>query len=284
VTTEQKSGEVVDLTRRSNYRPDIAALARNHVASARTSMGLTYAEFAEMLTPLIGWPATAGAVESWESTTVPPGDVLLASSLAARSAPPGSTEAHATDLIGQLIGDRFADVTAVYATRSEFISNMPPHALLDDAKEVRAAGLSLNLICQQYADQRLRQLLMEGATLRCLFLDPAGDAIKAREQEEGYPAGHLSALTELNMQILQQRVRDRLEPTARTHLEIATYDETIRFNILLIDGACVVQPYLPETRGVDSPTFLINRRWPSAGLFPTFDQIFTSLWERSTQL
>jgi hypothetical protein len=281
---EQGTGKLIDLSGRSNYRPDIAALARNQVAAARANLGLTSSEFAEMLTTLVGWPVTPEAAESWELSTVPPGDVLVAAGLMTHSAPLGSVEPYSPDLLGQLIGDRFSDVAAVFASRSEFTSSMPPHTLLDGAQEVRAAGLSLNLICQQYSDQRLRQMITEGACLRCLFLDPGGTAIKAREQEEGYPPGHLSALTSLNMQILQQRVRDRLRPSAQKRLEIATYDETIRFNIILIDDqTCIMQPYLPETRGVDSPTFLIQRRWPAAGLFSTFDQLFSSLWERGLQ-
>ena len=45
-----------------------------------------------------------------------------------------------------------------------------------------------------------------------------------------------------------------------------------------------MQPYLPETRGVDSPTFLIHRSSATFGLFPTFEQVFTSLWDRGTTL
>jgi hypothetical protein len=184
-------------------------------------------------------------------------------------------------MVGQIVGDRFSDVTAVFATRSEFASNMPSHELLDEAQSVRAVGLSLNLICQQYAEPKLRENIEAGATYRCLFLAPGGQAIKAREAEEGYPPGHLSALTELNIQTLVTRVRNRLSEEARGRLEVRTYDETIRFNILLIDDStCVFQPYLPESRGLDSPTFLAVRRWPTAGLYPMFDQVFTSLWER----
>lgn len=50
------------------------------------------------------------------------------------------------------------------------------------------AGLSLNLICQQYADTQLAQLVHNGARLRLLFLDPAGSAIRQREEEEGHIA------------------------------------------------------------------------------------------------
>jgi Domain of unknown function (DUF5919) len=275
------AGQLIDLARHVGFRPDIATLARDQVASARRHLDLTPDEFAELLTPLVGWPVTPEAIGSWETNTVPPGDVLVAASVATQHA--GTpTEPHTTDLIGQLIGNRFDDVTAIYATRSEFTSNFPPHALLDDAKDICAAGVSLNLICQQFADQRLRQLIQGGATMRCLFLDPAGEAIKAREREEAHPVGRLSVLTEINIQTLQ-RVREQLPEETRARLELATYDETIRFNILLIDRQiCVMQPYLVEARGVDSPTFVMRRRRSTSGLYPVFEQTFAVLWAKGT--
>jgi hypothetical protein len=110
-------------------------------------------------------------------------------------------------------------------------------------------GLSLNLLCQQYADQDLRALIEGGTNVRCLFLAPYGTSIAEREREEGYPSGHLSALTEMNRQILLQRVRERLTEEARLRLQVATYDETIRFNMLLVDDEVgVVQPYLSTAR------------------------------------
>lgn len=77
---QQDTGNVVDLRTRSTYRPDYAALARNRLVLARRSLSLSPAEFASMLTPLLGWPVTADAVQGWESDAVPPGDVLLAAS------------------------------------------------------------------------------------------------------------------------------------------------------------------------------------------------------------
>lgn len=279
---DQRGAEVVDLRTRSAYRPDLANLARGQLAAARMSRGLSSEEFAELLEPLLGWPVTASAVEAWETTAVPPGDVLVAAGLVTHENPSSVPEPYAGDLVGQIIGDRFSDVTAVYAMRSEFVSNVPTAALFNDAQDVRAAGLSLNVICQQYSEPKLRDNIEAGATYQCAFLDPAGRAIKAREIEEGYPPGHLSALTELNIQTLVQRVRNKLSPEARERLQIRTYDEVIRFNILLIDGqTCVIQPYLPEGRGVDSPTIVVSRRWPTAGLYPMFDQVFAALWERS---
>ncbi|MEV0214088.1 DUF5919 domain-containing protein [Micromonospora sp. NPDC050695] len=195
----------------------------------------------------------------------------------------------APDLAGQQAGkamrDRCADVTAIYSSRSDFMAEAPPQALFDHATDIRASGLSLNLICQQYADNRLLKLLAAGTRLRCLFLDPAGEAIRRQEREDDYPDGHLRALTELNIQNLARRIRDRLPANARDNLAIGVYDESIRANVLLIDGRlCVVQHYLPQMRGVDCPTMVIERSAGPSGLYPIFDDMFSSLWERSRQL
>jgi hypothetical protein len=200
--------------------------------------------------------------------------------------PVGADGQEATDPprldVDKLIADRFSDVSAVYATRSEFVSNMPVHTIFDPAGQIRACGLSLNLICQQYAGQKLIQLVESGTTIQCLFLDPAGAAIAAREHEENYPPGRLSDLTKLNIEILQDTVRDRLTPEARQRFQLAVYDETIRFNIILIDDQVgIVQPYLPAVRGIDSPTFVLHRRWKDLGLLPVFENVFSSLWQMS---
>jgi hypothetical protein len=179
---------------------------------------------------------------------------------------------------------RLADVSAVFPTRADFTYHVPPHTLFDDAEEIRAAGLSLNLLCQHYPDQRLQRLVENGARLHCLFLDPDGEAIQAREQEEGYTDRHLTTLTKLNIEVLT-RLRNRLPPDAQDRLTVAVYDETVRFNIVLIDDStCVMQPYMPQARGVDSPTFLIERATGKTGLYDTFEQVFTELAERSRHL
>ena len=195
----------------------------------------------------------------------------------AAAAPPAPSRTR--DEIDQALTEQFADVEAIYASRSEFTSKMPPHALFDCATDIRAAGLSLNLICQQYADTELAQLVQNGARLRLLFLDPAGNAIRQREDEEGHMAGHLGALTTLNLQGVL-RVRDRLPAELRDRVEVATYDQTIRVNITLInDALCIAQPYLPHARGVESPTMVIKKRWPDRGLYSVFERTFDELWD-----
>lgn len=85
------------------------------------------------------------------------------------------------------------------------------------------------------------------------------------------------------MQMLAHRARQRLSESAQEHLMIARYDETIRFNITLIDRSlAVIQPYLHGIRGLEAPTFMLRSDGESTGLFPTFERNFEWLWDRST--
>lgn len=181
---------------------------------------------------------------------------------------------------GQSSRAQYGDLIAAYANRAEFTQNMPPHELFDDARTIQAAGLSLNLICQSYSDERIRRLLRKGVRLQCLFLDPTGEAMKARELEEDHEPGDLSSLTRLNLQILR-RLRAELPDGDQDQVELRTYDQTLRFNIIIVDQLhCVAQPYLPNVRGVDSPTLVMRRRGDGSGMFPTFQSVFTNLWEQ----
>lgn len=275
---------VRNLTEHGSYRPDFGSLARRQVAVARESLNLAPGEFAEVLARVIGWTPAAEIIESWETTSTPPGDVVLAVGTLndATPATAGRAPGQDPDLLSQLMADRFADIRAVYTSRAEFATAMPPEALLNGARDLSIAGLSLNIVCQQYADHRVRELVENGTTIRALFLDPEGEAIRARELEEGYhEPGKLSLLTTMNMEILQQRVYGQLSKDAQPRMHIGTYDETIRFNIMLInDDLCIAQPYLPATRGIDSPTFVVERRWATGGLFGLFREMFEHLWKR----
>ena len=80
------NGNVASLRARANYQPDCAALARNRISMARTSAGMSPAEFAALLSSLVGRAVTAGHVLSWETTATPPGDVLIAADTVSSSA------------------------------------------------------------------------------------------------------------------------------------------------------------------------------------------------------
>ncbi|MBQ1058196.1 helix-turn-helix domain-containing protein [Micromonospora sp. C32] len=245
---------------------DLAAAARRRMTDARNAAGLSPDAFARLLGTVLGWSPTAERVVGWETTETPPGDVLLA-----------------LDVLLGPTADNLAGLIAVYPSRSQLTAHLPADRLLDGARRVRAIGLSLNMLCQDYADRHWQTLLAGGTHARCLFLDPAGTAIQAREAEEGFVSGQLAALTKLNVETLL-RVRERLPGELQTRMELATYDETLRFNIVLVDDQCVAQPYLTDSRGVDSPAFVIRQSTDQAGLYQVFEQFFESRWQRGEAL
>ncbi|MGO4617436.1 DUF5919 domain-containing protein [Nocardia sp. 2YAB30] len=191
---------------------------------------------------------------------------------ASRAARPASMTARGT-----------ADLESVFPTRTDFLQSMSPSALFHGAARVDMAGLSLNLLCQQLSDTAVIDLLEAGTTMRCLFLDPRGHNIRDREVEEGHEAGVLSSLTELNMQSLR-RICRKVGPDVDCRLQIRTYDEPIRFNITVVDSnLCIVQPYMPRARGVESPTF-VARKSLGPGIFDTFSALFESMWSGAREV
>ena len=195
---------------------------------------------------------------------------------------PGALPAEAPPAASAPVPGKVKDVVAVYTSRSEFVHELPPHRLFDAAERIRIAGLSLNLLCQNYPDRALRELLESGTVVECLFLDPEGEYIKQRDQEEGHKPGLLGTLTQINIQALQS-AKAKLSAEAHDNLKIRVYDEPVRFNITIIDERqCIVQPYLPDARGVESPT-IVTEKQDEPGLYDTFVQVFTFLWDRAKE-
>jgi uncharacterized protein DUF5919 len=272
-----ESGAVVSLNGHPGFRPNFEALARQQVISARRARKESLKEFAALLTSVLGWRVTPEAVESWERHANPPGDVVTACEFLNQQANNGLS-ARGGDPFDEMVGSRYADVTAIYGTRSEFQNKMPSAEYLDNATTIRACGLSLNLIVQSYSESRLLQRIRSGTSVTCLFLKPFGTFIAEREAEEEYENDFLSNLTSLNITIMRDRVAKRLGAEAASRLVLGVYDRPLRFNLMFVDDElCIAQPYLPAVRGVDSPTFVIRRRRSSGGLYQTFEAVFNEL-------
>jgi hypothetical protein len=246
--------------------------AQHHRWLSGSLIGLPYPDHCRILEKMFpGWSA-AQLFEPYSTGAIAHADHANLES-------PEPTRTHDRTMLGS-----YADLEAVFTSRAEFNSLVPVHTLLDNARDIRAVGLSLNMLFQQYPDQKLLDQISRGAHLRCLFLNPTGHAIKAREREEGHAAGDLATLTQLNLKVAR-KIHESLPVEALGRLEARMYDETIRFNITLIDNTvCVAQPYLPDARGVDSPTFLVRKRTTDMGLYRIFEHVFDSLWDRSTAL
>lgn len=175
---------------------------------------------------------------------------------------------------------RTADLTAVFMTRNDFLRAVSLDDLFGAATDISLSGLSLNLLCQHYPDTEIIRLLKGGTAIRALFLDPAGRYIADRETEEDHSPDVLSGLTKTNIATLR-RIQNRLPAETAGNLQLRTYDEPLRFNLTLIDGArCVVQTYLPHARGMESPTFMIEKLDDTEGLLSVFTYVFEHYWNR----
>ncbi|MGH2709498.1 MAG: DUF5919 domain-containing protein, partial [Actinomycetota bacterium] len=174
----EPQADVIDLAARGRFKPDVGKLACRRLASARQRLGWTRAQLAVALDEMVSWTVSAEIVESWETGAIPPGDVLIAVDLLVQRGmadpPSESSGSVGANVLDDLISDRFGDLVEVFPSRAAFLSALPPHALFDRATDISIAGLSLNLVCQQYSGQRLRRLIEGGSRMRCLFLAPHG--------------------------------------------------------------------------------------------------------------
>lgn len=109
----------------------------------------------------------------------------------AKSGPTDVADGRATDMVSSLTGNRFADVTAVYASRSEFTASLPPHNLFAGARRIRAAGLSLDLLVQQYALGGLAELIAQGSEVQCCFLTPTATPLRIARLKRGTAVANL---------------------------------------------------------------------------------------------
>lgn len=73
-------GNVTALSGHPRWKADFKELASRSLERARTKLGMSRADFALLLTGLLGWDVTEQAVTRWEEGSTPPGDVLLAAS------------------------------------------------------------------------------------------------------------------------------------------------------------------------------------------------------------
>lgn len=186
----------------------------------------------------------------------------------------------ALDAVEELFAGRYADLVGVFPDRSALQRQLPVAELVGEAVGIDAMGVSLNLLCQNYSGRDLYRIAAAGCRMRLLFLNPAGDAMKQREKDEGVKRGILSRLTTLNI-LHARKIRQKLAEPGR--IEIRVYDETPRFNAYLVDGdLAVVQPYLRRARGVESPSFVLRAEGgasdPRRGLFTLFQEEFEQLW------
>jgi hypothetical protein len=249
------------------------------------------------------------AVSNWiKGRTCPPADVLVGAAtifglsldaafglptLAAEDHPDGISDltqsvARLEHLVrshlgGEILHDEgpsTKDLRQVFTTSAELRAATSPLQLLASSERVDVMGLSLTEIFQEISEVTVAELIENGLTLRCLLLDPGGCWVKAREVEEGHPAGRLADATRTSL-LAAARVRSRLTVEASERFQVRVHDHPVRFSITTCDrDRSLVRLCMPPSHDETTPAFLIQSdKSEPHGLFPVFDRVLTSTWE-----
>lgn len=286
--TEAQS-KVVGLTQRARYRPDLAAIARGQVLSARERLGLSHQEFADVLTPLLGWAVTAAIVEGWESSATPPGDVILAIGLATQGEQsdvlPVALNAEAGKLIdllssvmndlGRITGS--PDVVKAYAMRG-LIARPEWNGVIDGAtKSLWLYGMAeMGYALDDQVPGILERAAEDGCDIRVLLLDPEFTGIHDIDLDEGNPPG-----------TLPPRIRAALARftamAARcdTMMRIRVYKAPPTVSIVRADDRMLVTPYMRFFTGGNSPTFELQST--GGNVFDRYARHFENMWSMAKE-
>jgi hypothetical protein len=282
---EESTGKVVGVWQRSWYRPDLGALARHQIASAREKLGLSHAQFADILESLLGWQPSPEVVESWETIATPPGDVVLAAGLAAQSVPRDIVAValskgaeRVVELLSAVIGDLeritgSPDVVRTFSmrgliTRPEWngiIRGSHTHIWLYGMAEMGYAS-------DDEVPSILRVAASKGCDIRVLLLDPTYTGITDIDQDEGNPPGTLSVRVRAALARFE-----RMRAACDGHMHIRLFSSAPNLSIVRGDNRMFVTPYMRFFIGSNSPTF--DLKDSGGSLFDRYTRHFENVWK-----
>lgn len=179
--------------------------------------------------------------------------------------------------------DDCGDLVRAFARRADAESSLKLSFLIEQAELVEASGISLNVLSLQTNTQKIQDMLLRGSRINALFLNPDSEAMRRREAEEHHRPGKLAKLTQLNIDSMLD-LRESLPPAAKDNLAIRLNSELVTNNMLFLDESlCIVQPYLTNGRGIDSPSFVFVNR-AGDGIFKIYHHTYSHLWELGRSL
>ena len=280
------TGEVVSIRARANYRPDYKRLASGQIAAARTKLGMSHAEFADYLGDLLGWMVTPAAVERWEEGSIPPGDVLLASAVAAQDMPgdvlafPLNATAERTAALLSAIGpaiDHIGDPTETvlpYADRG-LISRQQWNGIIEgSASHLWLYGMAeFGYATDDDVPAIIRSATAEGCQVRVLLLDPEYPGAAEIDADEGSPPGTLATRIRASLARFAQ-----MREAAGPQMQLRTYATRPTVSVVRGDNRMLVTPYLRFSIGSNSPTFELTEA-SARKMFSRYARHFDHMWQ-----
>jgi hypothetical protein len=281
------TGDVIDLRSRRGYVPDLRRLACGQVAAARGKLGLDLEAYAEHLGAVLGWSPGVDLLESWETTVVPPGDVLLAAAMSLQDVPgevltfPLSPGAERTaDLlaaIGPAIGQTLdADVVGSYATRGEVGRTQWNDVITGAAEHLWLYGMAEAGYARDDAVPGIVGKAVEaGCDVRVLLLDPEYERMLEIDEDERSPAGTLGSRIHVALHQFEL-MRDEIGPG----VQIRVYNAHPSVSVVRGDDRMLVTPYVRYFTGGNSPTFELQGG-STGRMFERYGRHFENTWARA---
>lgn len=282
---EKDARKVVGVWQRPGYRPDLAALARHQIASAREKLGLSHMQFADILEPLLGWRPSPEVVESWETLATPPGDVVLAAGLAAQSVPRDIVAValsrgaeKVVELLSTVIGDleRIAgspDVVRTFAMRGLITRPEWNRIIRGSRTHIWLYGMAeMGYASDDEVSSILRMAASDGCDIRVLLLDPMYTGITDIDQDEGNPPGTLCVRVRA---ALARFKRMRQACDGRMHIRVFNTPPSV--SIVRGDDRMFVTPYMRFFIGSNSPTF--DLKDSGGNVFDRYARHFENVWK-----
>jgi hypothetical protein len=282
----RSTGEVVSIGGRANYRPDYKRLASGQVAVARAKLGLSHAEFADYLGDLLGWAVTPGAVERWEQGSIPPGDVLLASAVAAQDMPgdvlafPLNATAERTAALLSAVGpavDLIGDPTETvlpYADRGLISRQQWNGVIQGTTSHLWLYGMAeFGYATDDDVPAIISEAAAAGCQMRVLLLDPGYPGMADIDADEGSPLGTLATRIRASLARFTQ-MREAVGP----QMQLRTYDIHPTVSVVRGDNRMLVTPYLRFCIGSNSPTFELTEA-SARKMFGRYARHFDHMWK-----
>lgn len=178
---------------------------------------------------------------------------------------------------------RYLDTACVFDSRTSFDNCIGVQRLFSQASEIKAMGISLSSITLNWGRNNFTRLIKDSKSqISLLFLDPNSDSTKMREIDELLPQGTISQVTQTNLNIINQIIKELGNDQNR--LRYRLYNKYPYINMYIIDNKIIIlQHYLSGLRGQEAPVFIIRDEGNDNGLFRCYNALFQKTWEEAQQ-
>jgi len=260
------SAEVISIRARAGGPAGWERVAAEYVASARTALGMTHAEYAEYLAPALGRSPLPGTVARWEQAGNPPPAALLASQAVTGSLPGAAGLGGAGD-----------DGVRLYSGRGLISREQWNTIIAGSTGQLWLYGMAeFGYATDDEVPAILAEAAGAGCSVRVLLLDPDCPAAAAVDADEGSPQGTLPA------RIRAALARFTAMRDACPAIGVRTYNTHPTVSIVRGDGAMLVTPYLRYFLGGNSPTVALTAA-AAPGIFNRYERHFESMWDNSRE-